>query len=46
MDLHLAPLIAAGILERRDDRYRVVADRPIVSTLRRLLAELGAQVGD
>jgi hypothetical protein len=45
MDLHLGPLLEAGVLERRDESYRVVSDQPIVPTLQRLLRELGASLG-
>jgi hypothetical protein len=44
MDLHLGPLLLAGVLERQQGRYRVAAAQPIVATLQRLLVELGAPI--
>lgn len=45
MDLHLTPLLEAGLLERHGDVYRLVAGHPISSSLQRLLRELGASLG-
>jgi hypothetical protein len=42
MDKHLQPLLDAGVLRRQVDRYRLVADHPVVSSLRELLVGLGA----
>ena len=42
MDLHLRPLLHAGLLERRGPLYRLVAEQPVAATLRRLLGDLGA----
>jgi hypothetical protein len=42
MDKHLQPLLDAGVLQRRVDRYRLVADHPVVGSLRELLVGLGA----
>jgi hypothetical protein len=42
MDLHLAPLLESGLLERRGDVYRLIPDQPIAATLRHLLEELNA----
>jgi hypothetical protein len=45
MDLHLKPLLEAGLLERHGDVYRLVPGHPISGTLQRLLGELGASFG-
>jgi hypothetical protein len=40
MDLHLSPLVASGLVARKGDIYRLVADHPVVSPLRNLFEEL------
>jgi hypothetical protein len=40
MDLHLNPLVAAGLITRKGDVYRLVADHPVAPPLRHLFEEL------
>lgn len=40
MDLHLDPLLAAGVLRRTGDGYHLVADEPLVGRIRDLLDAL------
>jgi hypothetical protein len=44
MDLHLGPLLEAGLLQRDGNEYRVVAEKPIAAILAELLRELGAEI--
>lgn len=44
MDLHLRPLLEAGLLERRGNLYRLIPGRALSSTLRKLLTELGSSL--
>ena len=42
MDKHLQPLLDAGLLERKNERYRFVRGHPVAGSLRQLLIGLGA----
>jgi hypothetical protein len=46
MDLHLRPLLEAGLLERRGNLYRLIPGQALSSTLRKLLTELGSSLED
>lgn len=44
MDLHLQPLVAAGLLRRHRGGYALVPGTPMARALRELLVELGAEL--
>jgi hypothetical protein len=44
MDLHLKPLLEAGVLRRDGNEYRVIVEEPIAGILADLLRELGADI--
>jgi len=42
MDLHLRPLLEAGLIERHGNLYRLIPSQGLCLTLHTLLTELGS----